>query len=109
MIQNLNHASFGSHVIYTTKDESMRDALVTAGWEKPDIGDSFFDALTSIEAEVADERGPRFKVEDGQFMERCRIADDTEQGWHYGYESKELLVHKIGDFLDSYNLVVGEA
>ena len=74
----------------------MKDALMAAGWTKPEAGNSFFNSLTSIAPEVADGRGPRFSVENGEFMERCRVNDDSESGWHYEYEATNLLVHETG-------------
>lgn len=101
IVKTLNTATFGSHVIYTTKDAAMKDALLAGEWMELAKGDSFFDALTSIAPEVDDGRAPRFTEVAGQFMERCRVPDDSEQTWHYGHEDKFLLVHPMGALFDS--------
>jgi hypothetical protein len=106
--KTLKSTSFGSDVIYTTNDQAMKTALLAAGWTEPVKGDSFFDALASIGPEVEDGRVARFKEEAGQFMERCRVDDESEQGWHYGYEPKDLLVHTMGSSMGALTLVEGE-
>ena len=76
----------------------MKKSLLEAGWREIAKGDSFFDALTSIEPESNDGRGPRFTEVQGKFYERCKILDTSKQRWYYGYEEKSLLVHTMGEF-----------
>jgi predicted Rdx family selenoprotein len=95
IVTRLNPTTFGPYVICTTNDLAMKDDLLRAGWLQPEKGNSFFDALTSIAPERDDGRGPRFTVEDGQFMERCKS----------GYEPKDLLVHTIGSCMETLTLV----
>lgn len=95
LVHKENPDCFSPYIIHTTKDPEMSEALIADGWVRPDAGDSFFDAFTSIEPEVLDGRPARFANEDGHFVERCIVTDDSAQGWHYGYEAKDLLVYPI--------------
>lgn len=92
VVKKLNPSIFSSHVIYTTKDQNMHDALLAAGWHEHSEGDEFFNAITTTtKPEKDDGRPPRFtRSEGGKFYER-----DFAGGSYYCVE-KTLLVYEMG-------------
>lgn len=87
-----------SKILYTTNNDATGAMLTSAGWNKLGIDDELMQKLAGAGPELGADGKPmqdrecRFKIDQDHTLERCRVQDNSEQGWHYGYENKDVFV-----------------